>query len=711
MEPLHFLIGIHDHQPWGNFGHVFEKAWEEAYGPFFEAVDRHPGVRFSLHLTGALLEWIEVHRPEALETFRGWVEQGRVEMIGGAFYEPIVTAIPRRDARGQIGLMREYLERHVGARPEGMWLAERVWRPDVPAVVEPAGVRYAILDDTHFRHAGLPEQDLHGYFLTESGGHPLALFPIDKGLRYTIPFRAPEETIERLRDLHRRGQVRAVTYADDGEKFGLWPGTHEWVYAQGWLDRFLGLLEESSDWLRLSTFSEALALLRPTGRVYPPTASYDEMTEWALPPEAQRDRKALEVGLREAGLLEPARAFLRGGHWDSFLSRYPEVNYLHKRMLEVSRRLGAAEDAGIAGLEEARRALYRAQVNCPYWHGLFGGLYLNGIRQEVYRNLILAERCLAEAGRRPPLLERRDLDLEGDEEIIVRGSATGAVLKPALGGGLVELDVHQFPFNLLDVVTRREEAYHDDLARASTSASEPEAEAGEPASIHDRPGQAPADLAERLALDHYRRLSALDRMVAPGLRAAGSRRGAEGGERGGPPDLSYTVEEVEETGRRVRVRLSARRPCHEREIRIEKTLHLDPDAGRYRIELRLECEGEGALPALYAQEWNLTLLAPDARDRRVLVNGRTARPARMNAETDHREVVELALEDGWSGIRAAFCPDRPVRLQRYPIETISRSEQGFEATYQGTCLLFVWPDPPAGGSVFEAALDLILTRP
>ena len=38
--------------------------------------------------------WIEEHRPRALDTFARWAEEGRVEMIGGAFYEPIVTAVP-----------------------------------------------------------------------------------------------------------------------------------------------------------------------------------------------------------------------------------------------------------------------------------------------------------------------------------------------------------------------------------------------------------------------------------------------------------------------------------------------------------------------------------------------------------------------------------------------------------------------------------------
>ena len=38
--------------------------------------------------------------------------------------------------------------------------------------------------------------------------------------------------------------------------------------------------------------------------------------------------------------------FLRGGIWRGFLSKYPEVNLLHKKMLRVSRKLANARPSG-----------------------------------------------------------------------------------------------------------------------------------------------------------------------------------------------------------------------------------------------------------------------------------------------------------------------------------------------------------------------------
>ena len=66
---------------------------------------------------------------------------------------------------------------------------------------------------------------LHTWYLTESDGKRVGVFPIDERLRYLIPFRPPEETAEYLRGLNRAGHAMALL-ADDGEKFGGWPG-HE----------------------------------------------------------------------------------------------------------------------------------------------------------------------------------------------------------------------------------------------------------------------------------------------------------------------------------------------------------------------------------------------------------------------------------------------------------------------------------------------------
>src|SRR2546425_12941883 len=86
-----------------------------------------------------------------------------------------------------------------------------------------------------------------------------------------------------------------LTMVDDGEKFGVWPGTHALVYERKWLDRFFDRLL-ALPWLELTTFADVVDRFRATGRVYLPTASYREMGEWALPPAAGRQ---LEIAKRD----------------------------------------------------------------------------------------------------------------------------------------------------------------------------------------------------------------------------------------------------------------------------------------------------------------------------------------------------------------------------------------------------------------------------
>ena len=56
-----------------------------------------------------------------------------------------------------------------------------------------------LVDDEHFHAAGVPHRDLAGYFRTEDAGSSVAVLPILKELRYLVPFRPPEETLEFLR--------------------------------------------------------------------------------------------------------------------------------------------------------------------------------------------------------------------------------------------------------------------------------------------------------------------------------------------------------------------------------------------------------------------------------------------------------------------------------------------------------------------------------
>ena len=185
---ISLALTLHNHQPVGNFGWVFDEIYEKAYLPMIEALERHPKVRLSLHYTGPLLEWFAAAHPEFLTRVRALVERGQVEIVGGGLYEPILASLPAADRVAQLRRMRERIKELVGVAPQGAWLAERVWEPSLPAALHDGGYRWTILDDAHFRAAAIPEDALWGAYLTEDEGKPLTVFGTEQGLRYRIPF-------------------------------------------------------------------------------------------------------------------------------------------------------------------------------------------------------------------------------------------------------------------------------------------------------------------------------------------------------------------------------------------------------------------------------------------------------------------------------------------------------------------------------------------
>jgi alpha-amylase/alpha-mannosidase (GH57 family) len=96
-HPLYFCLALHNHQPVGNFDGVFEQAYQDSYLPFLDVFERYTALKLSLHTSGPLLEWLDTHHTDYLDRLAALVAAGRLEIIGGAFYEPILTMIPPRD--------------------------------------------------------------------------------------------------------------------------------------------------------------------------------------------------------------------------------------------------------------------------------------------------------------------------------------------------------------------------------------------------------------------------------------------------------------------------------------------------------------------------------------------------------------------------------------------------------------------------------------
>jgi alpha-amylase len=686
MNPLRLCLVLHNHQPVGNFGGVFEQAYQDSYLPFLDLFESYAAeLRISLHTSGPLMEWLDEHHSDYVDRLAQLVSSGRIEIIGGPFYEPILTMIPSRDRIGQIETYTAWLESRLGAHVQGLWMPERVWEQSLTSDLAAAGMKYTVLDDFHFKNAGLAHDQLYGSYLTEDDGKLLSIFPGSERLRYTIPFQSPQSSIDYLRGIAEKHLNAVVVFGDDGEKFGTWPETKKHVYDNGWLRDFFDALLESRDWLNVCTLADAVENVPPVGKVYLPDGSYREMTEWSLPVGQQLEYDSVVHDIEHDPRWPRLKRFVRGGFWRNFKVKYPEANEMYARMMMASRRIEQAREQGMEGdaFRFARQSLYRGQCNCPYWHGAFGGIYLPHLRNAVYNQLIASENLLDQAiGKTGGFVEATvdDYNFDLRQEVRLAGDKLICLLAPSSGGQMYELDVRTICHNLLATLTRRPEAYHKKVLGGANDGK------GSVASIHDRVVFKQAGLEQRLQYDKTPRKSLLDHFFDENTTLDQVARN-DAPQRGDFLTGIYDTK-IRRGADRVQVQLSRTGSVQGREIKITKGVTMISRSPALEIVYLLENLPAGE--ALhFAVELNLAGL-PAGADDRYFHDLDGQRLGQLGSRLDLKAIQKLGLTDEWLGIDVQFTTNRLTDLWAFPIETVSQSEGGFELVHQSVCLHPHW---------------------
>ncbi len=687
MTPsLRLLLVLHNHQPIGNFAGVMEEAYQDSYLPFLDVFERYDTLKIALHTSGSLMEWLAEAHPEYLDRLAGLVQAGRIEIVGGAYFEPILTMIPPRDRVGQIKTYTEWLENRLGANVRGMWMPERVWEQSLTTQLAEADIEYTLLDDYHFRNAGWTDDQLHGYYVTEDNGRVVSVFPGSEKLRYTIPFCEPHETIDYLRGVAQQSPGAVVVFGDDGEKFGTWPDTKQHVYDGGWLVRFFDALRDNGDWLSVTTPSEAIDNAAPLGKLYIPEGSYREMVEWALPAAQQNLQHDAQHQLEEEHRWEAIKPFVRGGYWRNFKARYPETNEMYARMQMVSRRLDhlrRSQQDHSELLDFATTELYRGQCNCSYWHGAFGGVYLPHLRNAVYNHLIAADNLMDQyegRGGQWVEIDAEDYTLDGRKEVRLASDRLVALLSPAEGGALYELDVRSICHNLLATLNRREEAYHRKVRAGQQTGDQ------ETASIHDRVVFKQEGLDEMLQYDTYPRKALVDHFFDLDASLGAVERN-EQREQGDFVAQPYEAKLRRADGK-VQVQLS--RDGHVDGVPVRLTKGVTLETGSSTLDITYLLEGLPTdRPLHFAVEMNLAGL-PSGADDRFFHDGEGNQHGHLGSKLDLIDVTSLGLTDEWLGIDVGLTIDRPTSIWTFPIGTVSQSEAGFELVHQQAVVMPHW---------------------
>lgn len=615
LPNTYFAMGLHLHQPVGNFENILERAYSNCYSPFLDVLRSYPDIKCTFHFSGNLLDFFEAAHPDYFDRVNELVRRGQIEIMGGGYYEPIFQAIPRRDRLCQIEMLSSYIEKRFGVRPKGIWTPERVWSPELVKDFAACGIQYTILDDAHLAKAGIDKNDLSGYFVTGDSKNKIAIFPTTKIFRYSIPFRAPRKNIKYIKCASKNKKDPLFTYGDDAEKFGEWPWTHEWVYEKGWLNNFFNELRKNNKWLKTVTFSEYLESHGPLGAIDIPECAYEEMMEWA------------------------------GGGWMNFLSKYPESDQMHKRMWYVSDRiasLDAARDRHSAEriadketLKDARIELYKAQTNCPYWHGVFGGIYLLHLREAIYEHLIKADKIIgaAEYGTKQIDFYRR-----GEDAVISETENFFICVDPVSGGVIRELDYKPGNLNVVNTLARRKEDYHRKILERITN------KITEPFAIQDAIKTMDQRIKEGIFYDRYLRACLVDHFIDREVKKE-EFEDCNYVDLGGFADAAYKVK-IENAD----IVLSHEAMVDGRSVSLTKKIHVS-SSDSLEISYIIKNNSRHKLKSLFGTEFNTTLPVED---------------------------IDLRFSED------------PVKVWKFPVMVVSQSERSYDLNYQANCVFPVW---------------------
>jgi hypothetical protein len=701
MNKIHLALALHSHQPLGNFPSVIEDAFQKAYLPFLEILESFPLVKLNLHYSGILIDWIEANHPDYFSQLRELARQGRIELLGGGYYEPILPILPEECALAQVRQLSCRLESLFQKKPRGAWLAERVWEHPLAGILSQAEVEYVILDESHFLYAGLEPEDLTGYFITEEEGRTLKLIPGSKQLRYTIPFADPYVTVEYLRKVAQRRENALVVMGDDGEKFGAWPKTYKHVYEDRWLARFFEELEQNQEWLKIVLLSDYLQAFPPLRKVYIPNASYPEMMEWALPSRSREQQHRCMERLKYEAESDQLLPFIRGGYWRNFLAKYPEVDLIHKKMLAVNRRVNQIQahcPPTTPRLREARECLLKAQCNDAYWHGVFGGIYAPHLRTELLTNLIkageLADRLELELNMsQPPRFEQLDFDGDGWEELVMHHPQAELYFQLADGATLREIDFKPSAVPLVNSLKRQPEFYHRFLEGNAGSSGDREIQQG-----HIQLTPQERELDRLLRYDRHgkhcfrlylfpawKNFEDYDRQTLDehGHFAAGSY-------------ASLPLDEGREAGWKHFTSHCPNDSSRNSGLEIIKGFNLFQTEGE-PLKICCDFRFQGDLSRLEGQKIGIenviNFLAPTSWDRALFARESADSPWNFEERLSWRGVVEkrrcFGFIDGWRRVEVQLCFEQPVEWWIVPIYSVSRSEEGLEKIYQGTQVLAV----------------------
>ncbi len=648
MVKRRLLIGTYNAISPGSTYEQLEKMYQNSCKPLLQLLYEFPKIKASFHYSGILLEWLEEHHSELFIIINEMVKRRQVELLGGGFYDPVLSVIPGKDRLNQIEMLTTYIRKKFGRRPRGFWLTERVWEPHVCSSIKSSGMNYVFLEEDQFRHAGLEGHELYRPCYTEDQGKILFVLPVHTHLVNSRRHTRVENFLESILT----GKIPedgVVSLIFDGETIN---SGEDISWFRQLFTLLTGAYSKNFSFERPGDYVRSLGVLK---KVYFPVSSGSGIAFYAMSTAKQREwnKHIKKVRVKSGTFCSPT------GYFRQFFSKYSESNFLYARMLythdlvsqirnDKSRKRSASEE------------ILKSQNHYSYWHGVNPGVYDRSARQYAYGSLINAEKNIREKGVFSTHLQALDFDMDGGDEYIYHGQYINAYIHRT-GARIFELDYMIASWNYTNTMRQYAESYHT-----------------------DDEVQRDAETTIRGAfIDHFISDSVTQKDFEKGIY-----HDSEDFSRG-----NFELQDLDKEHKELI--LLKRGTVEGKKITLEKKFKFRKNL--IEVRYRITSGETESLSIVLATEMDFSFHSPDEKD--LIIQSESDVRVSSHLITDLKNKVLISLQ---SSI--------PCRLWKFPVYSRTKHGARIEKMYQFTCFLLPWNIDLETGKVWENTITVKLEK-
>jgi len=205
---------LHFYQPPTTDNETIIEATEKSYKRIISALKRNGQIKFTLNLTGCLLERLEnLGYAELINDLKNLILKGQIELTGSAAFHPLLALLPDKEIIRQIKLNEEILKKYFGKKfkPQGFFIPEAAYGVKVAKIIKKLNYRWIMLDEIS-ANIKSKKLDFSKLYIDKNSGLKIFFRQRKNSKEYApkVIFKLVEELKEEM-----------ITTATDAELYGL----------------------------------------------------------------------------------------------------------------------------------------------------------------------------------------------------------------------------------------------------------------------------------------------------------------------------------------------------------------------------------------------------------------------------------------------------------------------------------------------------------